>query len=57
MYKKTVSLRVDIECARAMLEVAGFRTEGLSDDEIFKLVLARIAPYGVSVESEDQETE
>lgn len=51
---KTIDVKVtiDIEIARKMLNVAGYRTRSMSDEEVFDLALSMNEQYGVSYDKE-----
>ena len=42
----TAEFKVDIQLLKEMLILAGFRIENLSDEEIVKIGLERLTPYG-----------
>lgn len=47
---KTIKVTVDIKIARLMLDVAGYQTENMSDEEVFDLALNMNEEYGVKYE-------
>ena len=51
MMTKQVNVTIDIDVARVMLGLAGFETNGKSDDEIFEQVLDMMINYGAIPES------
>lgn len=48
-----VQVTIDIEVARKMLDVAGYRTRSMSNEEVFDLALSMNEKYGVSYDKED----
>ncbi len=42
----TIDFKVDIQLLKEMLILSGFRIENLSDEEVVKLGLERLTPYG-----------
>lgn len=44
---KTIKAIVNIKIARLMLDVAGYQTENMSDNEVFNLALSMNEKYGV----------
>lgn len=47
---KTIKVIVNIKIARLMLEIAGYQTENMSDNEVFNLALSMNEEYGVKYE-------
>lgn len=46
---RIVEIALDVETARDMLSVAGFKTKNVPDDKIFDMVMDRIKGYGAEV--------
>lgn len=47
---KTIKVIVNIKIARLMLDIAGYQTENMSDNEVFNLALSMNEEYGVKYE-------
>ena len=52
---KTIDVKVtiDIEIARKMLNVAGYRVDEMTDEEVFDLALSMNEVYGVNYDKEN----
>ena len=46
---RIVEISLDVEAARKMLSVAGYKTQNVPDDKIFDMVMDRIKGYGVKI--------
>lgn len=53
--KKAVTINLDIDVAKLMLEVEGFNINNKTDDEIFDLVMERISIFGATAEEYKKE--